>query len=295
MNKRFFIALTCIIFLLISGCEEADTFEPTPEPAIVITPPPPIIYEPDCDHFFKNPDCFNPSICIDCGETEGVPLEHIWTEPNFQEPSFCEVCGEINGDPLEPKFIAQGFKINTTSGRLYEYKTITNQDADITTVGSATLLYIDIFESDSGYPAKSGYEYITARLMMTFDDENAQTLGFKYMTGQLDFFGFNPDENAIFHDNLRESDIEGFKVGNAKLNFFGEDYEYYIKHTQIQNERIGNVSYVMLEYAFLVPAGYDGMVIYISNAANWTEGRSRVLSDNFDDNTLFFRLRTQTN
>ena len=165
----------------------------------------------------------------------------------------------------------------------------------MTTVGEATLLYVDIFESGTGYPGKRGYEYIVSRFMITFDDEPAQTNGIKRLTGQLDFFGFDPDEEAIEFGELEDSDISGFKKASRELNYFGINYEYYMNHSQIQNVWVGDILYLELEYAFLVPAGYDGIVVYISNAVNWSETRYRTLSDNFDNETLFFRLRAQTN
>jgi len=296
--KKLVISIVIIVLsLVLSGCttgESEESSAPAPTPSPTPRPLPDYTSEIECLHFWKSPDCSNPYICYDCGETRGEPLGHIWSVANFQEPSTCEVCGEINGNPVEPEFTRHNLRINTTSGRPYEYETITNQKPDITTTGEVTLLYIDIFESDTDYPEKPGYEYITARFMITFDDENARDNGFQYMSGQLDFFGFNPDENAVAHDDLRNSDIPGFKIANRKLNFFGEDYEYHIKYTRDENVWVGDTSYVVLEYAFFVPAGYDGIVVYISNAANFSDTGNRVLSDNFDNDTLFFRLRVQT-
>jgi len=175
------------------------------------------------------------------------------------------------------------------------YKTITNKDPDLETVGVATLLYIDFIDSDEGYPAKEGYEYAVTRIMITFEDENSQANGYQYMTGQTDYFVFDPDEPAVAYDDFRDSSIPGFKIVNRLLNYYGETYEYYIKHSQVQNEWVGGISYVVLEYTFLIPAGYDGIVVYITNAANWSDASNRVLSDNLDADTLFFRLRKQSN
>jgi len=211
------------------------------------------------------------------------------------ESSECINCGIIGADSLEPNFIRHGFRINTTAGRPFDFKTITNPEPGESTTGLASLMYIDIFESATGFPAKPGYEYILSRFMITFEDEVALSNGFQYMTGQLDFFGFDPDEIPVVHEDLRDSGIKDFKIASRKLNHFGEEYEYYVKYTLIQSELVGEMWYVVFEYVFLVPAGFDGMVVYISSAANWTSTNNRVLSDNFDSDTLFFRLRTQTN
>jgi hypothetical protein len=130
--------------------------------------------------------------------------------------------------------------------------------------------------------------------MITFRDDDTARTGFRYMTGQLDFFGFDPQERAIAHEELSESSIPGFRTAYSKLNFFGTEYDYFIRYSQIQSQLLGDTWYVVFEYTFLVPAGYDGMVVYVSNAGNWTNVSNRVLSDNFDRDTLFFRLRAQT-
>ena len=294
MSKPVTSIFLVFLLLLFSGCTSEAPEELTPSPSPTVRPQPETVTEIECIHFWKSPDCFEAYICYDCDERKGEPLEHIWTEANFQEPSICELCGETDGTPVEPGFIRHGLRINTTAGRPYVYKTITNQDPDKTTLGEATLLYIDIFESDTDYPEKSGYEYILAHLMITFGDENARESGFRYMTGQLDYFDFDPNESAVAHDDLPDSDVPDFKIANRKINFFDVDYEYFIKYTQVENVWVGDTSYIVLEYTFLVPVGYDGMVVYLSNAANFTEADNRVLSDNFDNDTLFFRLRVQT-
>ena len=283
--------------LFLFACRSAETDDPLPPPEPPREVRPVTEYEPivECEHFWKDHDCHNPYICFDCDEETGQPLEHIWSEPNFQEPAICLLCGDTAGEPALPNFIQNGLRVNTTAGRPFEYKTITNRDPDKVTIGQATLLFTDIFQSNADFPEKEGYEYIFTRLMITFDDENASSDGFQYLTGHLDFFGFDPDEPLAAHDTLPDSDVEGFKIVNRKLNFFGEDFEYYVMHNQVQNIWVDNISYLVLEYAFLVPAGYDGIVIYLSNASNWSETDNKVISDNFDDNTLFFRLRTQTN
>ena len=302
MENRI-IFLFALLFLL-SGCSNSEPVEPvieTPkiispssEPAPEPTPDQEEFVELECNHFWSEADCFNPPVCIYCDETGGFPNEHEWTAANYQQASACVNCGEIDGTVLTPNFLNLGYRINTTAGRPYAYKTITNLDETITTTGSAVLLYIDIFESDTDYDAKPGYEYIRARVMITFDDENAETNGYQYMTGQLDFYGMDPDEFPVSYDDLKDSDITGFKTADRMLNYYGEDHKYYLKYELVQNEWIGNIAYLVREYMYLIPAGYDGIVIYLSNAGIWTQDENRTIRDNFDKDTLFFRLFSQT-
>jgi hypothetical protein len=295
VKLSFILVFIFCILSFLSGCSEPDVIEPVRTFSPVTTPPPPREEpEPECNHFWKDPDCQTPSTCFDCDEVQGSTLEHVWTVENYQEASQCVMCGETNGEPLEPLFSRHGLRVNTTAGRAFKYMTITNPEPEEPTVGIASLLYIDFFESDTDYPAKDGYEYIVARFMITFEEDNAREHGFQFMTGQLDFFGFDPNEAAIGHEDLRDSDIDGFKVASRTLNYFGEDFEYFIRYRLILSELVGDIWYVVFEYAFLVPAGYDGIIVYISNAKNWSESTSRVISDNFDYDTLFFRLRRQT-
>jgi len=306
MKIRFTFVFIIMFLLPVSACtgtfggpennHQGSVTRPDP---VIATPPGSITSvsteQPEaCNHFWKKPDCHNPSVCLDCGETQGSPIEHVWSQANYQEPPLCIHCGDIGGIPLEPLFNFHGFRINTTSGRPFNYRSVTDSDTSIATTGTITLLYIDIFESDTGYPVKPGYEYIVARFMINSTDENAKSNGFRVMTGQLDFFGFDPFEPAILYSDLKDSDIEGFKVANQRIRYFDDYYEYYIKHTRIQNTWVDDMLYLIIEYTLLVPAGYDGIVIYASDAGNWSMASNRVITDNFDNNTLFFRLKTQS-
>jgi hypothetical protein len=114
------------------------------------------------------------------------------------------------------------------------------------------------------------------------------------MTGQVDFYSFDPDETPVSHNNLADSEIEGFKIANRMLNFYGENYEYYVKYDVVQNEWVGTIAYVVRDFIFLLPSGYDGIIVYFSNAGIWTDTDNRTMSDNFDNNTLFFRVATRT-
>ena len=295
MKLRIIPLIVVPCLLLFSGCSNNDPIEPeikpSSTPAPVSLPEP----EPECVHFWSSPDCSAPSFCLDCGVTGEILMDHVWIAANYQEAAKCKFCGETDGFPLEPNFISYGYRINTTSGRPYPYKTITNLDASINTTGTATLLYIDVFESDDSYIAMTGYEYIRARLMIIFDDDNAAKSGYKYIMGQIDFFGMDSEEIPVAFDDLPDSEIQGFKIAGSLLNYYGVDYEYFIKYELVQNEWIGKIAYIVRDFIYLVPAGYDGIVVYLSNAANWTDDESKTVSDIFDDDSLFFRLALQTN
>ena len=301
MKSQTILFIFCLFLFVLQGCTDVSPEAPEkilPQPQSAVPSPE---YdqpeyeaaEPECQHFWSSPDCNNSSFCYDCGEIKGTPLPHEWADANYQKASECLKCGMTEGAALEPEFIVQGYQINATAGRSYPYKTTTSLDGSMITYGTATLLYIDIFESDTGYKAKEGYEYIRVRFMIYFDDENALINGYKYMTGQLDYYGMDPEEIPVAYEDLSSSEIPGFKVANRKINYYGVDYEYYIKYELIQNEWVGDIAYIVREHVFLVPAGYDGLVMYFANAANWTN-YEKSITKSFDSDTLFFRLATQS-
>lgn len=301
MTKRLFLLITLLSALLIfgiTGCSSGDDAEDdtlihlppvtTPRPTPTPTPTP----IPECRHFWRAANCHTPEYCLDCGETRGAPLEHIFGPANFQLAAQCELCGDFYGQPLTPNFITYGFEINTIPGRPFEYTTGTRLSDELTTTGTVTLMDVDIFASREGFPPRAGREYILARFLLTFDDENAISHGFAYLSGQFDYYTVDTNETAIMFDNLRDSDIPGFKIANTQINFYGEYFDYHFRYESISVDWIESVAHVVFEYVFLVPIGFDGIIVYLSSTENWSATAGRVLSDNFDENTLFFRLRT---
>jgi len=157
-------------------------------------------------------------------------------------------------------------------------------------VGDATLLYTDIFDYGEGYQEVEGYEWIVGRILMTFSDANARSHGIWNWYGNLDYYSFDPDGKVYDYADLPESGIMGnLGIGGSKLNYYGDDYEYYVKWIMVQNEWIGRTFHLMYEFIYLVPKGYDGIVVYISDSFNYSDGMS--IKEAFDQDTLFFRLR----
>jgi len=294
--KSLFL-LIFILFLAV-GCAE-EIIEPevtaTPRPTPIPTPEAvlPDFDTIECRHFWRIPDCHTPRYCLDCGEISAGPTPHEPTEANFQEPPVCMLCGDVVGEVLQPNFTTLGFEINTTFGRSYDFHTVTSSDASITTVGLVSLLFVDVFETEEDYPVLPGYEFIRARIMMIFDDEEAVEYGYMYIIGHVDYYSMNLNEQSVSFVNLPESDIPGFRTSNRTINLNGEEREYFIRYEEISTAWVDGVAHVVREYTFLVPRGYDGIIVYLSSAALWTD-HSRVVGDNIDENTLFFRLVAQT-
>ena len=292
-NVKFLLLLVTILFLTVWCSEEPDIEVAEPTPAPIRTPrPEPEVTDtapPECNHFWRLPDCHTPRYCLDCGEISEGPTPHEPTEANFQDRSYCMLCGDMLGDVLEPNFLSLGLNINTTLGRSFDFQTVTYLDTEVETVGSVTLLFVNIFEYEADLPQIGGYEYIRARFMMTFDDESAAESGFRYIFGHIDFYNMSMNDPSLPIALLSESGIPGFMISNRTLNFHGIEREYFVRYDEISTTWENGVAVAIREYTFLVPIGYDGVVIYLSSGANLAAA-DRVMGDNINDNTLFFRL-----
>ncbi len=77
MMKRISIAL--VLLLLLIGCESHT-------------------------HAFEPATCTQPSVCAECGKTQGEPLGHDYQEATCTEPSICTRCGQAQGEPLGHDF-----------------------------------------------------------------------------------------------------------------------------------------------------------------------------------------------
>jgi len=293
-TKAKFVIILAITLIFSTGCSEEpdnETVEPTrtpmrsPETDREVSDVP----APPCNHFWRLPDCHTPRYCLDCGEISEGSTPHEPTEANFQDRAYCTLCGDILGDVLEPNFSALGFSINTILGRSFDFQTVTFLDSEVETVGSAVLLFVNVFEYESGFPQVDGYEYVRARLMMTFDDESAAELGYRYILGHVDFYNMNLDDPALPINLLSESGIPGFMISNRTLNFHGVEREYFVKYDEIMTTWEDGSAVAIRELTFLIPTGYNGIILYLSSAANWADD-DRVIGDNINESTLFFRL-----
>jgi len=249
-------------------------------------------------HIWSEADCREPAICAVCGATEGSPLGHIWISANFQEPRICSVCFETDGSPLPPGFEVHGYAINAASDSYYPHITVTYENPSLITTGQASFYDFSVFESDEDLAAVDGYEWQKLRLRVTYDDDNAWRYGAWTIYSWFDYYQFDPSApvgklyNELPDARIPGVDLPGLRVGGDPVNFYGIDYEYYLSAEWIRNEWVGRTLYQVVELVFLVPAGYDGLVVAFFNYSNLdSDSGGLTKADYYDEDSLFFRLK----
>jgi len=245
-------------------------------------------------HLWVDASCIEPKNCIDCGETEGSALGHDFTEANFHEAEICLICEAVGRDPLTPGWIDFNRDLGELYGVLglheielgetYHYIswTLNNSYEPVETAGQLTILDYRVFESNDGYPAKEGYEYRLVKFQMIHSDRNAQRYGFYTSYDHLDYYllDFQGDINNL-DDGIDifgffqhwcpsseyiESGVPGFYKGDYLLNYNGNEHEYFFAENEHFAWR-GNNGTFTVELVFLVPIGYDGIIINFTETA----------------------------
>ena len=218
--------------------------------------------------------------------------EHAWTEANYQEPEICTECGETGDGPIPPGFLSSGFSLSSHNTQ-YDYKTATYLDINVETIGQVTLTDVRIIEGDDKREAKEGYEWQIAQIKIELGDAAANQYGTRTreLIG-LDYYDFDLDDTANDFEEIGSDEAEE----SYTVNFYGVDYEVECYSDTLRGEWVGNspnaVYNLEMEYSFLVPVGYDGVLIAVYNAGNFTEGADEVpLEDLLDQDTLWFRLK----
>jgi hypothetical protein len=274
---------------------ETSVVEPTPESTPEPTPTP-------CGHNWVEANCKDSKSCLDCGETEGVALGHDWKEANFQERQTCLLCGAVEGSPLISGVSIHGLEFRVPFNNvqilpLYvEYKTVTS-DGSTTTRGSIALGNYIISNQFNGIEAMDGYEFVTVRFGMHFRDTAAQRDGVIWAFGCFDYYNFDPMKEITLYEDMKDSNIDGFKILRT-VNYFGEEFEIYIHHNTINpgwhRRHDGNNFVIVEENTYLLPVGYDGITIYFFNGkyfyAFLNDEEGLTIGDMLDNDALFFRL-----
>jgi hypothetical protein len=288
----FLLALFVLLSFSLPACDSSEP-DVTPDPALAEqTPQPTATPEPTpppCEHDWIAADCDSPETCSKCGEAQGVQLEHDWKAANYQEPEICLLCGAIEGTPLTPAFVLQGIELYAVQGVQYPFVTITHTGEHETT-GEITLVEVSTSDYFEDIKAKEGYEFITAKFVLTFSDNNAGNYGVSHMWSFKDYYNCDFTRELIVSNEKDESDIAGFYISDAGLNFYGEDIDLYY-HEDFNFWWSGRVLNGTQDWTFLVPIGYDGIVVIFQNG-KYISLEDATIADALDDNTLFFRLRS---
>lgn len=191
--------------------------------------------------------------------------------------------------PARAGFIEEGYECNMQVRKVYDFTTRTYQDADITTTGTVKIEDYKVIDSDKYHEAVEGYEWRTVTVLYCFGDENRRQYG--VWTGEViaDYYSVDLE----FEEGIpKEGEVQSFFI-----DYMGERTEckwFFTSMLDLSNKRTWNCR---TKYSFLVPAGYDGIVMAFFNAKNYNTSPPNVdyypavPSEVIDEDTMFFRLK----
>lgn len=280
MKKKFLV--TCFTLLatgLMAGCAKEHVWEEA-----TCTSPKTCVECGETEgeelgHTWVEATCASPKTCSVCNVTEGVALEHTLTDATYQSASTCTVCGEKVGEPLKAVFEEHEIVCSAEENVEYEYISICSSDPAKETVGTVVFSDYNTFASDESHPAREGYEWKTVVITQTFSDDNANNYG---------CVGFAPS-----FDYYLGVDFE--TIGNT-LTYNGVEYsECEVHWSSLKGEWESQTYCSITQFEFLVPVGYDGIVITSINWANcadnpWVNDSVPAHIDDIDEDTILFRL-----
>lgn len=211
-------------------------------------------------HLWVEATCLRPKHCEVCGLTEGGVKSHVWSTATYDSSRYCIECGIVDGYELEPAFEKRDYKFNIEKGTTWDYTTITNaEEKEIVT--KATITDYRKYKSDGAHPAKEGYEWREATVVVESSE------GVKVMFGYTDTYAGLEDyatSNYITYSN-------GTKLPIAADQAFKYEWK-------------GDVCVSTGNLAVQVPEDYKDLVFYVSNADYANTGR-------IDPNIKFMEMK----
>lgn len=187
-------------------------------------------------------------------------------------------------------FTIRNIPINMKLGIEYDYNTICYNDETKETTGTAKVTNFKTFKKSNKRLAKEGYEWQQVEINIIFKDENFIDYGYRY--GYLFTDYYNP---TLLSDTLeydKEKDIQIFTVKyddkeykNCKAIFTKEKSEM-----QLDDDK-NSYKEVKLTWEFLVPEGYDGIVVGLKKAGITPENAKYFYEYYNVNQFLLFRLK----
>lgn len=272
------------------------------------------------EHQWANATCDAPKTCTECGKTEGENLEHIWVDATCSAPKTCSLCGATEGESLPhtegtPANYQSGaiclvcgaemgeklpadFESMNVEGSFVElnqtvpYLTCCYEDTSSPTVGKATAIEYERFDSDDNHEPRDGFEWIKFTWELTYDDQNANDSGF--MTGQC----FDDYYTIMLHDDSTVIIDEEKNIFTNTVNYNGQEYTDCITECGLWNwgdgwvdsgNELSSITGQCTSY-IQIPIGYDGVVLGLRNRAIDWNGEEYI-NDVANSDTVFFRCK----
>ena len=195
-------------------------------------------------------------------------------------------------EPVASEMEQAGFTYFMEEGEPYAFVNRCADNKDLDTVGEATVVSYEIFESADGYEPLEGYEWRAVTIEIRFFDDNAWEYGIEGVTGSFeDYYHVKLLDDTA--ELIEETDT--YDQYRYTIIHNGQEMDaYYFDNYGIWSDWFsdGNGNHectLTLVDEFLVPIGYDGCVVSIrNNRVEWPDGA--YITDLDPDDFLLFRL-----
>ena len=195
-------------------------------------------------------------------------------------------------EPVASEMEQAGFTDFMEEGEPYSFANRCADNQDLDSVGEATVVSYEIFESADGYEPLAGYEWRTVTIEIRFFDNNAWKYGVEaargrsedyYNTKLLDDTAELVEENDSY-EQYRYTIIHNGQMMDAYCYENAGTWSDWYVNEDGNNE----CKYTVVE-EFLVPVGYDGCVVSLANSrVEWPDEAH--ITDLDPDEFLLFRL-----
>lgn len=172
-----------------------------------------------------------------------------------------------------------GLACSVEEGVEYDYVTTLSDD----TSKSVILKAVFSDHDTCPHPEREGYELRSVNLSLTVDNLSENAAASIRCLSYVDYYSLNSE------DKRAEGEVDSTS-GTETVTLNGTEYEvsYSSELTNSMVSKDGTMARMDILFEYEVPVGYDGVVIALYNHANAEKGS--YIIDNFDEDTLFFRL-----
>ena len=195
-------------------------------------------------------------------------------------------------EPVASEMEQAGFIYFMEEGEPYIFANRCLDNEDLDSVGEATVVSYEIFESADGYDPLEGYEWRKVTIEIRFFDDNAWEYGVDgVLVSSEDYY------NTKLLDDTAELVVEEDTYDQYQYTvvYNGQEMDaYYFDNTGTwsdwyENEDGNHECKFTIVEEFLVPIGYDGCVVSMANSrVEWPDGA--YITDLDPDDFLLFRL-----
>lgn len=195
-------------------------------------------------------------------------------------------------EPVASEMEQAGFIYFMEEGEPYIFANRCLDNEELDSVGEATVVSYEIFESADGYEPLEGYEWRAVTVEIRFFDDNAWEYGVDgILMSSEDYY------NTELLDDTAELVVEADTYDQYRYTvvYNGQEMDaYYFDNAGTWsdwyvNEYGNNECKFTIVEEFLVPVGYDGCVVSFANSrVEWPDGA--YITDLDPDDFLLFRL-----